>query len=241
MEHSHGGHRQRMRQRILANGAETLQPHEIVEFLLYYAIPRRDLNPLAHALMDHFGTLEQLFRAAPEELMQVNGVSATTADLLHRIGAAVLEYMQPDRPPIVLSNRRETRRYLTEYFSDEPADGCWVLYLNISGHLIHILPLEGDEWFSVPNMRRTMAEALSCHAHSLLVAHRRNAQRISEEDILHVQQLTDALKHMDVDLLEYMVMNHTDDRFLYFTNPAMTGGKNKLAESPLMMHWLDDE
>lgn len=240
MDHSHGGHRQRMRERILANGAETLQPHEIVEFLLYYAIPRRDLNPLAHALLAHFGTLQQLFSATAEELMQVDGISASTANLLHCIGAAVLEYARPASPPVVLNNRSETRQYLLEFFPDDPEDCCWILYLNINGHLIHVLQLDHrEDWFSVRNMRRTMSEALSCHAHSLLLAHRQEAYRISGADIQHVQQLTRALKNIDIDLLEYIVMNRDKKRFLYYTNPALENAQIKLAESPLMAHWLD--
>ena len=69
----HDGHRERMRQRVRETDMRGFQPHEVLEFLLMYAIPRRDVNPLAHKLIKHFGSLSGVLDARPEELMQVPG------------------------------------------------------------------------------------------------------------------------------------------------------------------------
>ena len=71
----HDGHRQRKRERFLKQGADGLADHEVLELLLYYAIPRRDTNELAHRLIQHFGTLDAVFQAPPEALMQVSGIA----------------------------------------------------------------------------------------------------------------------------------------------------------------------
>lgn len=80
----HEGHRKRMLQRL--EHAEGLQDHEVLEILLYNAIPRKNTNPLAHALLNAFPSLEQLFRASYEELLTVDGIGPETAAYLRCIG-----------------------------------------------------------------------------------------------------------------------------------------------------------
>ena len=72
MENLHASHRERMRQRLLEHGAEAMHDHEILEMLLYYAIPRGDTNPIAHALLHRFGSLSQVLEAPVEELQKVD-------------------------------------------------------------------------------------------------------------------------------------------------------------------------
>lgn len=78
----HAGHRRRMRQRFLTTGLSGFQDHEVLEFLLYYAIPRRDVNETAHLLLDRFGSLPGVLDAPEKELCQVPGVGPGTAHFL---------------------------------------------------------------------------------------------------------------------------------------------------------------
>ena len=78
----HEGHRERMRERFFQHGLETFNEIEALEMLLYYAIPRKDTNPLAHALLDRFGSLDYVLSASEEELCEVPGISERTAALL---------------------------------------------------------------------------------------------------------------------------------------------------------------
>ena len=73
----HEGHRQRLRERFEKEGLSHFQPHEILELLLAFAIPRRDTNPTAHRLLDRFGSLHGVFQADREELMKVEGWGLT--------------------------------------------------------------------------------------------------------------------------------------------------------------------
>ena len=81
----HDGHRDRVRKRFLENGLDGFADHEVLELLLYYAIPRGDVNPLAHALADRFGSLSAALSAPMELLTQVDGVGERTAILLHLV------------------------------------------------------------------------------------------------------------------------------------------------------------
>lgn len=80
MKSVHEGHRARLRRAFLS-GAE-LEDHELLELLLTYAIPRADVNPLAHHLLDRFGGLEKVFQASPEELKELAGVGESAAVLI---------------------------------------------------------------------------------------------------------------------------------------------------------------
>ena len=81
----HSGHRQRMLERF-ETGAEHFQDHELLEVLLYNAIPRANTNPIAHALIESFGSLTGVFQASVRELMLVRGVGKRTAEYIKCIG-----------------------------------------------------------------------------------------------------------------------------------------------------------
>ena len=100
----HDGHREKMRQRFLKNGLEGYADHEALELLLYYALPRRDTNPIAHVLMERYGSLAAVLNAPAEDLKMVEGIGESAAVLLRGNLGVVLE----QRPQCAVS--REVRR-----------------------------------------------------------------------------------------------------------------------------------
>ena len=81
-ESIHKGHRERLKQRFLEEGLDNFTEIQVLELLLFYAIPRSDTNPLAHALLEHFGSLSQVLEADVEELKKVPGIGDHAATLL---------------------------------------------------------------------------------------------------------------------------------------------------------------
>lgn len=79
----HQAHRLRMKQKFLEYGIGGFADHEIIEFLLFYAIPRKDVNPLAHKLISHFGSLSAVLEASVDSLMQVDGIGEHSAILIN--------------------------------------------------------------------------------------------------------------------------------------------------------------
>ena len=78
----HDGHRARMKARFVRNGLDNFDDHSVLELLLFYAVPRRDVNELAHALLDHFGTLDAVFEASYEDMMRVPGVESIRSNIV---------------------------------------------------------------------------------------------------------------------------------------------------------------
>ena len=86
MESVHGGHRERMRNRLKKIGGRGMETYELLEMLLYNTVPYKDTNPIAKALLSRFGSLDAVLSASRDELMTVSGVGEKTADLIVATG-----------------------------------------------------------------------------------------------------------------------------------------------------------
>ena len=84
----HKGHRERLKKRFLEEGLDSFTDIQVLELLLFYVIPRRDTNPIAHALLNRFGSLTQVLEAPVEELKKVDGIGPEAAAFLNLIPAA---------------------------------------------------------------------------------------------------------------------------------------------------------
>lgn len=76
----HEDHRKRVKERFLKDGIENMPDHEVLELLLFFSIPRKDTNALAHELIEHFGSLNCVLEASADDLMQVNGIGGSLCD-----------------------------------------------------------------------------------------------------------------------------------------------------------------
>ena len=107
----HDGHRARMKARFVRSGLDNFDDHSVLELLLFYAVPRRDVNELAHALLDHFGTLDAVFEASFEDMMRVPGVGENVATLFTLIPQVGRRYqMAKRRQQTILRSSRELSR-----------------------------------------------------------------------------------------------------------------------------------
>ena len=86
----HAGHRQRMKERFLAGGLEGFSDHEVLELILFYAIPRRDVNELSHKLVERFGSFRAVFDADFEDLLKVDGIGENAALLIKLMAESFL-------------------------------------------------------------------------------------------------------------------------------------------------------
>ena len=115
----HDGHRQRSKRRYLALGAEGMEDHQLLELLLFYAIPRQDTNETAHRLIQRFGSLQGVLHAAPEELSSVEGVGENAAVLVRLVGDMALRARCSSLPQKVLNSPDRTGAYFMELLAGE--------------------------------------------------------------------------------------------------------------------------
>ena len=90
----HEGHRNRLKSKFLKNGLDSFEPHELLELLLFYSVPRKDTNELGHELLNSFGSLSAVFDAPIESLMTVKVVGEASATLIKLIPEICRKYME---------------------------------------------------------------------------------------------------------------------------------------------------
>ena len=116
----HEGHRQRKKEQFREHGLDAFADHEALELLLYYAIPRQDTNPIAHRLIERFGSLEGVFSAPAYELQKVEGVGENAATLIRLIFPLCRRVRTSGgRHEVIFNTRENIGAYFIELFLGE--------------------------------------------------------------------------------------------------------------------------
>lgn len=133
----HTGHRQRVKERIRAFGIKSLPPHEIIEYLLFFGIPYKDTNALAHALIEKYGSLAGVLNAKYEDLLTVPNMTADAAQLLTSLPAIFTEYVRDGQTDdFGFVNAQKTVQYLSNEFMHSKKESVHVLFLDGRAKLI---------------------------------------------------------------------------------------------------------
>ena len=195
----HDGHRDRMRKRFLKEGLSGFAEHEALELLLYYAIPQGDVNPLAHALMEEFGSLMGVFSAPVERLIQIKGVKERTAVLLHLT------------PLIVQKARLEQAEQ--ELVSLERNEAVYEICLDRKGRLLDCKRLgEGSASAVNLDVRKLVENALLSGASSVVLAHNHPSGIAlpSHDDHATTQRAREALASVKICLEDHIIVADGD-------------------------------
>ncbi len=133
----YSGHRQRLRERFVTSGAESLQDYELIEMLLFMAIPRRDVKPLAKTLLSTFGSLSELMSSSHSALAQVEGISENTATAIKTVSSIAERMVKQDimQKPI-LNNWARLMDYCYMTMAHETREHFRILFLNKKNELI---------------------------------------------------------------------------------------------------------
>ena len=215
----HDGHRDRMRKRFFENDLEGFASHEALELLLYYAIPRGDVNPLAHALMDRFGSLSGVFSAPAELLAQVEGVGERTAMLLRLVPQIAQKARLGDlERELALNTRERVGDYLLELFSRERNEAVYQICLDGKGKFLACRRLgEGSTSAVNLDVRKVVENAILHAASSVILAHNHpsGVALPSQEDHAATLRVKAALESVDVRLEDHIVV--ADHDFISFS------------------------
>lgn len=205
----HSGHRERMRKRFLAVGLEGFAPHEALELLLFHAIPRQNVNPLAHRLLERFGSLAAVLEATPVQLSQVEGVGPGVASLISLV-FAISRYAEGERMAerAVLGSLREAKAYCAHLFAGRTDEVLYVISLDGQGRVIHASPVTVGTVNEVPVYpRKVVGEALLQNAQAVVLAHNHpsGVAEPSRQDIETTDILRAALEAVDIRLHDHII------------------------------------
>lgn len=210
----HEGHRDRLKIRFCKEGLDNFQQHEVLELLLYYAIPRKDTNPIAHDLIKTFGSLTQVLEANVEELMQVKGISRNVAVLMKLVTELGRYYAVNRREQVKLLNTmEECGEYLMPHFFGRANETVFLLNLDAGRKVLSCVNVgEGGINSANVSIRRIVEIALSSKASSVVLAHNHPSGIAipSKEDISTTRRVAAALSMVDVVLADHLIFADND-------------------------------
>lgn len=203
-----------MMERFRTEGLDHFDPVQVLELLLFYAVPRKDTNELAHRLIDRFGSVSRAMDAPISELMKVPGVGEHVATYLHLTKEAG-RYYQVDsvQKGVQLRDTEDCGRYLLPYFIGRQVETVFLLCLNANCNVICCREMgEGELNSAVISPRNIVQAALAEKASTVVLAHNHpsGVALPSQEDVLATKRLAAALEAVEVVLFDHLIIADDD-------------------------------
>lgn len=204
------GHRDRLKERFIKH-KDSLQEYELLELLLFYALPRKDVKPLAKELLNKFGNLKNVLIASEEDLLEVKGLSKHSLVLIQLSFALTQQILKYDlqKNPIVKSWKQLLDHCFLK-LADSKYEKVYVIYLNTKNFIIkdEILS-EGSLTSSSADVRKLMQKCLNLGASSVLISHNHPSglSNPSKEDIMMTKELFKIGKLLNVYLYDHLIVS----------------------------------
>ena len=211
----HENHRARMQQRVQSYGLESLADHELLEYLLFFVIPRRDTNPLAHRLIDHFGGLHQVLDASYEQLLEVEGIGPASARFLACYLPVNRCYLRSRAQRVGLETLEKQAEYLLPLFHGQNMEIVYELLLDDRFRLLRPVRLAEGVSNSVRlDTKKAVAEALRSGATTVILAHNHPGgyEVPSADDAVITGKFMQQLDVVGISLLDHIIV--AQDRYL---------------------------
>ena len=230
VKNPHAGHRKRLRERYARSGMDDFAPHEVLELLLTYAIPRIDVNPMAHALIEKFGSVAGVLDATEKELTEIQGIGPEAAMFLKMLPEVFRHYQlsgYDDKE--TYDTVAKLGDYLRALYTGVTVERVYLVLLDNSLKLIDCIPLsEGSVNCSSVTVRTIAEYALRENASAVVLAHNhpRGLAIPSGADLEVTQTVECALETIGVPLLEHLIVTENS------CAPILRHHKGLLRSSP---------
>lgn len=210
----HDGHRDRMKREFLDGGLEHFSEPRALELLLFFSRRQGDVNPLAHELLNTFGSLAGVLDAAPEDLLAVPGVGENTVVLLKMIPAMLSKYMlSRTTPKAIISDAASIRELLAPYFFSARNEMTYLACFDAKLKLLGVRKIGEGEPNAIDISPRQLAMvALSLNSSAVVLAHNHpsGVATPSEEDTSTTRYLIKVLASVNVDLYDHVIFADDD-------------------------------
>ena len=210
----HSGHRERLKKKFIKYGADSLETHELLEMLLFYGIPRKDTKELAHNLINTFGSLPQVFDAPMNSLLKVNGIGESTAILIRLVSKLSRVYAEKNYKT---NNKRLTKEQIEKIilnkFIGRIKEHVVLALFDAKRSLVFCDVISQGSFSSTGVHIRDIIElALKFNATKAIIAHNHPSGIAlpSREDIETTIELKNALKLVDVKLVDHIIVADND-------------------------------
>ena len=225
MAHENDGHRTRLRERFMREGASNFQDHEVLELYLYGSVPRKDTNKLAHNLLTKFGGFSGVFNASPEQLMEVDGVSTVTACNVAVVKEIFYRYRRDEQDKSKIQGLGSIIKYVQSTISESVYEKMVVVYVDAATRYILQEEFTSDNTDQVDvDPKKIVATAMRLNASGVVLFHcHSNAPCTpSTEDMRYTEKLYFALASINIAILEHIIFNNRGGYYSFHKEGIMT-------------------
>ena len=221
----HSGHRKRVKANVIKNGFSQLEEHKLLELMLFYSIPREDTNELAHELINHFGSFEDVFKANVDQLKRVDGVGENTAVMIAAIGETFYR-LSKAKPPKkrVYKNTDDLKELALSLLKNEKAEKVILMCFDAKRTLKRCAVIsEGDEVSSEINMKEVIKNLVDSDSSIAVITHNHpiSSAEPSAFDIDSTRMVCVTLRKIGYALADHIIVGengtaysmHLDPRF----------------------------
>ncbi len=206
----HEGHRKRVKERFANEGLDSFNDHQVLELLLFYAIPMKDTNELAHKMIKEYGSLSGLFEADSKDICKRCQVNENTAILVSLIPSLSRRYFKGKwgQKPI-LNSVTKAGEYAVSLFIGRQYENFYIICLDSQNRINHSALVHEGTLSEVPVYPRIIVElALRHQAHSIILAHNHpgGSLNASQEDISITKTIVSALEPIDIKVRDHIIV-----------------------------------
>lgn len=212
----HKDHRQRVRTRYLKEGIGSMADHNIIELLLFFGIPYKDTNDIAHELVERFGDLNGVLDAPVEELVKVDGVGENTATLIRLTRDISLKYNERKSfDKVTVNGEDRLSDFLKMKYASETREIVYLLCLDSHGKLQRCVKVcEGSPDSATADNRTIVEAAIRFDSKNIILAHNhpKGFAVPSVADVKATEQIIPVLEAIGVTLADHIIVS-ADDTF----------------------------
>lgn len=192
----HAGHRQRVRRRFLQTGLDSFEDYQVLELLLFYAVPRRDVNETAHLLINRFGSLSGVLDAPEEELCEIPGVGPGVAQFLNLIPEIMVQmtHLSDQQQDVICRTPQDLANILTERKIDLPLGEILLILIDSTYQVVAIHPIGNFKALTL----HAIVRHTSCSRASQIVLVERMEDRTTPPSPKRLQVLNDLGRQLQV-------------------------------------------
>ena len=211
-EKLHAGHRARMRRKLLTYGPKIFDTYELLEMLLYYAIPYKDTNPIAKRLLMEFGSLEGVLTAMPEELSRVSGIGERAAELLVTVGrVSNALWLDSSSASVIYNDYDRAGRRMVEYFRGNKKSAVVMMLLDNGMRERAIVTVYEDVFYGSAAVKAApfINEAILAGASVVITAHNHPfGPAVATDSDMETNRMIDiALEQIGIAVAEHYVVS----------------------------------
>lgn len=208
----HEGHRIRMKQMFLKHGFNAFTDIEKLEFLLYYAFAQKDTNPIAHKLLDTFGSIDKVFEAPYSELTKVEGIGSHAAILIKTILEFASSYGQ-SKCSSTIGSSESAKEFCTNLFKGKNVEEFYVICLATNNKVLDYKMISRGTASEVPiNIRDITNLALANNCERIILAHNhpKGMARPSDEDISFTSRILYSCIINNIEVLDHIITSQQE-------------------------------